>query len=341
MMTAGRRSGYTVSAGILAQIGRYLTSRNVDAAAFFRSHNIDPEMLSSPDVRIPVELYISVEDAVAHVTCDPYSGLHMGQFMEAGSWSILGYMMMNCKTLNEAFKKSEKYSAIIGNLITGDFQMNSNHMFVQLNVPDNAPVISRHCYEGYFSSMMCLARALSGRDIRPVEVGFAFCEPESVDEYTKVFGSPVLFGQNRNYLILDKSTGDIPVLAPNANLLEYFENYANEVLSGIGAPQNMTYQVKKLILSNMDNENLTIAFIARELSMSVRALQAQLKREGTEFSGLLREMRLQLAQKYLRESYTVEDITYLLGFLDPVVFRRAFKKWTNMTPKEYREKNAV
>lgn len=27
------------------------------------------------------------------------NGLHMGEFVEAGSWPILGYMMVNCKTL--------------------------------------------------------------------------------------------------------------------------------------------------------------------------------------------------------------------------------------------------
>jgi AraC-like DNA-binding protein len=51
--------------------------------------------------------------------------------------------------------------------------------------------------------------------------------------------------------------------------------------------------------------------------------------------GLLRCRRL--AQKYLREDYSVEQITYLLGFSEPSVFRKAFKKWSGVTPREYRE----
>jgi len=72
--------------------------------------------------------------------------------------------------------------------------------------------------------------------------------------------------------------------------------------------------------------------------MSVRTLQNHLKSEGVVFRELLENTRERLAKKYLRENYTVEDITYLLGFSEPSVFRKAFKKWSGSTPREYREK---
>jgi AraC-like DNA-binding protein len=57
------------------------------------------------------------------------------------------------------------------------------------------------------------------------------------------------------------------------------------------------------------------------------------------FSDLLRDIRERLAKKYLHENYTVEQITYLLGFSEPSVFRKAFKKWSGVTPREYREQS--
>ena len=77
--------------------------------------------------------------------------------------------------------------------------------------------------------------------------------------------------------------------------------------------------------------------VAREMAVSVRTLQKRLEEEGVVFSDLLREVRQHLAQKYLRENYSVEQITYLLGFSEPSVFRKAFKKWAGITPREYRE----
>jgi len=105
----------------------------------------------------------------------------------------------------------------------------------------------------------------------------------------------------------------------------YFENYARAVT--------------KLILSRLDSPALSIGTIAVEMALSTRTLQNRLKDEGNIFSELLKNIREKLAKKYLHENYSVEDITYLLGFSEASVFRKAFKKWSGCTPKEYRQKS--
>jgi AraC-like DNA-binding protein len=95
--------------------------------------------------------------------------------------------------------------------------------------------------------------------------------------------------------------------------------------------------VTKIILARLDDESLSIEKVAREMSVSVRTLQKRLEAEGVVFSDLLRDIRQRLAKKYLRENYSVEQITYLLGFSEPSVFRKSFKKWLGVTPKEYRD----
>ncbi len=73
------------------------------------------------------------------------------------------------------------------------------------------------------------------------------------------------------------------------------------------------------------------------MSVGVRTLQKHLADKGVVFSELLKDIRHRLANNYLRQNYSVEDITYLLGFSDPSVFRKAFKKWSGVTPGEYRQ----
>lgn len=338
-----REHKYTVSVGILPQILRYLSSRNVNIDEFMKSVGLELSLISNPDERIPAEKYIMIEETASQVTNDPCFGLHMGQFAEAGNWSILGYMMMNCKTVLEAFLKFSRYSSVIGNLIEGEISVGEDSITIKLTEPIDAPRIPKHCYEGYFSSIISLARNLSGKNIYPTEVGFVSLKPELIEEYIKVFGSKVLFGQNENYMIMDINVANTPVLLPNENLLRYFEDYAKEFLDEIECRNSFAYRTRKLILSYMDSETLTVGRIAQELSISARTLQANLRNEGTEFNKLLRKTREQLAKKYLCENYTIEDITYLLGFSDPSTFRRAFKKWAGVTAKEYRdmEKNKL
>jgi AraC-like DNA-binding protein len=326
-----------VSATVLAQLFLYLDSLQVDIDAFLRSLDIEPETVRSPDAYIPVETYLRIQDEAAEHIHDPYLGLHMGEFVQPGSWSILGYLMMNCKTLGEAFEKSGRYQRIIGNMIDARIEIGLGKLRAVYFTPPHAPQMSRHCFESTFSSSVHLARTLSGQPLNPLEVTFIYPEPESRTEYERIFNCPVHFGRKDNSMTIDMRMGNLPVRMANPALLEHFEQYAQDFIAQMERNDATTQAVTKIILAHLDDESLSIEKVAREMAVSVRTLQKRLEAEGVVFSDLLRDIRQRLAKKYLRENYSVEQITYLLGFSEPSVFRKSFKKWLGVTPREYRE----
>lgn len=325
-----------VSVSILSQMFSYLKSLRIDTSALLASLGLDPAALGDPDARIAIDEYISIEEEAARVAADPYFGLHMGEFAEAGSWSILGYMMMNCRTLGEAFEKSAKYYRIIGDLIEGRVSLRKGKVKVALTVPPNAPALSRHCYESVISSSVTMMRTLSGIDISPLEVGFSYPEPESRREYDRIFRCPVAFGQSETSMTIDPAIARIGVLYANPALLERIEDYAREFLSSLEEGESASRRATRLILAKLADESLSIRSVARDMSMSVRTFQARLGAEGRRFGELVSDVRRNLAEKYLREGFSVEEITCLLGFSEASVFRKAFKKWTGLTPGEFR-----
>jgi len=327
----------TVSATVLAQLFLYLDSLQVDIDAFLRLLDIEPETVRSPDAYIPVETYLRIQDEAAGYIDDPYLGLHMGEFAQPGSWSILGYLMMNCKTLNEAFEKAGRYQRIIGNMIDARPQFGLGKVRVVYFTPPHAPQMSRHCFEATFSSSVRLARTLSGRPLSPLEVTFIYPEPESRAEYERIFNCPVRFDDKDNSMTLDMRMGSLPVRMANPALLEHFERYACDFLAQMERKAETTQAVTKIILARLDDESLSIKKVAREMAFSVRTLQNHLEAEGVVFSDLLRDIRQRLEQQYLRENYSVAQTTYLMGFSEPSVFRKAFKKWAGMTPRQYRQ----
>jgi AraC-like DNA-binding protein len=290
-----------------------------------------------PDTRLPVETYLRIQDEAADYVHDPYFGLHMGEFAEAGSWSILGYLMMNCATLGEAMEKAGRYSHIIGNLIEARGELRFNKVKLVYFTPSHAPKMSRHCFDSTFSSTVRMVRSLTGQHLSPREVTFTYPQPESAAEYERIFCCPVRFGQKDNSMLVDMSVGKAPILMANPGLLAYFEKYAQDFLAEMERPNEHTRLVTKIILARLDDEALSIHKVAREMAVSVRTLQMRLESEGVVFSDLHKDIRERLAKKYLRENYTVEQITYLLGFSEPSVFRKAFKKWSGVTPREYRQ----
>jgi AraC-like DNA-binding protein len=69
------------------------------------------------------------------------------------------------------------------------------------------------------------------------------------------------------------------------------------------------------------------------LGLSGRTLQRKLHELGTSHNDLVDQTRHELATRYLREKRMAFcEVAYLLGFS----FHRAFKRWTGVTPREFR-----
>ncbi|KZZ56914.1 hypothetical protein A3762_20395 [Oleiphilus sp. HI0125] len=72
--------------------------------------------------------------------------------------------------------------------------------------------------------------------------------------------------------------------------------------------------------------------------VSKRTLARYLERENSGFRKLRDDILCQQAQDYLRNSrMSVEAIATLLNYHDSSNFRRAFKRWNNQTPDQYRK----
>ena len=82
--------------------------------------------------------------------------------------------------------------------------------------------------------------------------------------------------------------------------------------------------------------------VAHRLGMSKRTLQRKLGAEKTTFQAQLKHTRQLLAQHYLTTtSMKVDEIAYLLGYIELNSFLRAFYTWLGMSPREYRARHAV
>lgn len=71
--------------------------------------------------------------------------------------------------------------------------------------------------------------------------------------------------------------------------------------------------------------------------MSPRTLQRKLAASKTRYGKLFDDVSKDLALRYVEDSHrSITDISYSLGFAGPSSLARAFKRWTGLTPSEYR-----
>ena len=97
-------------------------------------------------------------------------------------------------------------------------------------------------------------------------------------------------------------------------------------------------QLNQIIINNIDDDNLSLDYIARETAISKMQLYRKIKelteQTPTEF---IRSIRLEQAEQLLKTTNkTVSEIMYCCGFNNKAYFYREFAKKYNKTPKEYR-----
>jgi AraC-like DNA-binding protein len=82
--------------------------------------------------------------------------------------------------------------------------------------------------------------------------------------------------------------------------------------------------------------------MAEQLHMSRRTLQRKLADADLTFQKLVDDTRRDLAMRHLDDPrHSITDVTFLLGFSQQSAFTRAFKRWTGMSPTEYRTQQSV
>jgi AraC-like DNA-binding protein len=80
--------------------------------------------------------------------------------------------------------------------------------------------------------------------------------------------------------------------------------------------------------------------IARSLGLSARSLHRRLADEGLSYQSLTDDTRRDLAEGMLAEDqHSLSEIAFLTGFSEQSAFTRAFKRWTGVTPAQYRKSN--
>lgn len=77
--------------------------------------------------------------------------------------------------------------------------------------------------------------------------------------------------------------------------------------------------------------------LAERLGCSARTLQRRLAAHGSSLRAVIDELRHELALRHLAADLSIAEVSFLLGFSQPSAFHRAFRRWTEQTPAQWRE----
>ena len=102
--------------------------------------------------------------------------------------------------------------------------------------------------------------------------------------------------------------------------------------------EDIAASLRIVLPAYLPDGSASIEQAARLARMSVRSLQRRLKEHGLTYSELLDELRHDLAIYLLRDrSRPVSQVSQTLGYREPAIFTRAFRRWTGQSPTSFRQ----
>ncbi|WP_299756691.1 AraC family transcriptional regulator [uncultured Pontibacter sp.] len=334
---------HTLSAPSVGLLLHVLRQQGQDVETICRQIGLDQQLVQDVNARITVETVQDLWNTAIAATQDPDLALHVAESINPTSMGTIAYVMMNAPTLHESLLKLCKYQDIICGAIRTSLEVQGQQALVKLQIVSPALQNPRNALDSELVIYKNAFSALVGQELKYKQVLLAYPEPQSIKEHTRIFaGAELEFGATYGGLVFDAAYLKLPVVTANPELNQFFEQYAEEYLQKMHQPKTVRKRVQRQIAQLLKGEEPGISTVARSLAMSVRSLQGKLKEEGTTYQALLDEVRKQIAVKHLQDNQnTITDIAYLLGYSEPSVFSRSFKKWTGMAPAAYRQSMAA
>ncbi len=299
-----------------------------------RAAGFDLELTEGRNCFIPHAAVLGFVNAAARAAGEPNLGLLIAPMMNAGNYGCFGRYVLGAETLGQSIERA--ISALgyhstddrMSLAITGD-EARYSYVFA----------LAGHAgYEMIAGAaagvLLSVIRAYLPFDWRPLRIELNIERPRQVGLFEDLFHCPVLFNAPAVTIVMERH---LLSAAPNRGAwpIVTIEDVARDRPGG--APRDLLDVVREQLRAQVLTGSVSIDGAARPMGTSIRTLQRELNRAGTDFRSLANAARLQRATELLRHTNgSITRVSAEMGYSSPANFARAFQKATGRTPREFR-----
>lgn len=327
-------------AGVMFRlIYQAMKQRGINTEEVFRRLGVDETYLYSAQLRTPHSAQAFFWQLLEDMTGDPDIGLHLGQALPPYKGQVLEYLFLSSPTFGEGLRRSLNYQRLLSDAANSDFVVEGDECYLLLDAATDEIKRLRHFNECFVQGLITFFRFVTEDRFKPSRVEFQHERQAGRDKVEAVLNCPVRFGarQNRLYFSKELLSHSSPHAEPE--LLALHEQFASEQVARL-EKQDIVGQVERIVAELLESGEVTLETVASRLEIKPRTLRTRLSEAETSFNQVLADFRYRLARKLLATTdESIDEIVYLTGFSEPSTFYRAFKRWSGMTPIEYRKAN--
>ncbi|MEE2651499.1 MAG: AraC family transcriptional regulator [Pseudomonadota bacterium] len=298
---------------------------------------ISPKLLKDRSARFPHAAQVQFWRVLEEVSGDKSIGLHLANHVPVYRGQVLEYLFLSSPSFGDGLRRAENYQRLVTDAMQFKLHVEGDEARVVLDFIGDSEAELRHRDECFVRFMQRYFEALTDGAFQTREINLGHPLQGDVAEYEKHFNCPVHFDAKEQSLVFAADILATPSSHAEPDLLKLHEKVASKQLERLSR-QDVVGDVKQVIAEMLELGQPSLESVAERLGMNERVLRSRLTEAGTSFNQVLADYRCILAKRLLsRTDESIADVVYLTGFSEPSTFYRAFKRWTGLTPIEYRQ----
>ncbi|GAB2190643.1 AraC family transcriptional regulator [Sessilibacter sp. MAH2] len=335
----------TVPAGYVRQLLQQVRDQGFNVDELLNYVGIDLKEIDSKK-EFPAEKLGRLYQSIYYIAQDEFFGMANVGKVPNGTFRMMCHCIIHCETLAKAIYRASDFHEICrgakvkplltrkGRYAKVSFTTTEGSEYPIEEIFHNENPIKIRTSLSMWHHFLCW---LIGKRLELKAAYFSFSEPEDVSQYKTLFQSEVKFDQHDNAFVFPASYLDYPVVQTPESLRSFLKTAPYQLIVMVDDDASLKSQVIALIGKDFSQTLPSAEGVAKRLHMSVSTLRRRLLEEGESYQQIKDECRKVAALNYMNSpQLSINDVASLMGFDESSAFFRSFKKWTGMTPGEYR-----
>lgn len=305
---------------------KQLDALELDSSALCLAAGVEHVEMHNPHASFALAATLRLWALAVEASGDPALGLRVSRFVSPTTFHALGYTLVASGSLRDVFERIVRYHSEAEDSLALDFKRVGDRYQFCFSAPCEE-VQAAEVLDAFAAIYLRTCRNRLGRSYVPLAVHLQRREPDDAQPWHELFRAPLFFSAAYNMLEFD---GD------------GFDSHLDDTFvptSDSEQPAALIWEqrVRSAIEALLPEGEPSAQSIAESLGLSPRGLQRHLADEGCRYDLLLNQCRQNLALLHMSDPQcSLTEIAYLLGFGDVDSLSRAFKRWTGLTPAQYR-----
>ena len=305
--------------------------RGIDSHKLLRGTGFFYEDILAGNLQIaPCQYYQLISNARRLLPGDDISFL-LGHRLLPGHCGAASAALSNARDLQQALELLLRYRLLLTPLIAPRLHYDADFLYVYWQDTCGASGEWPFLTEMMTTALTSLSRWLSDQHL-PWRCYFSHQQPRYIEQYQVHLGEQLTFNSHMDAMVIAREYLHIPWInaSPSAAIVAHRE--ADAQLTAMGFEGGFLERIYAHLLHNIQRPT-NLDQVAADFAMSSATLKRKLGKHHSHFQAQYDLVRKCLALYLInRQGWSNEQVASYLHFHDANNLRRAFKRWTGVTP---------